>query len=290
MCSFCVVPFTRGRERSRNPLTIVAEAKELYSKGYKEVTLLGQNVDSYRWNINKKGELINHEEPTTNFAQLLELVALVADDMRVRFSTSHPKDMTDEVLETIQKYKNICNYIHLPVQSGSSSILKKMNRGYTHEWYMDRINAINRIIPGCAISTDIITGFCDESEEDFEETLALMDKVKFDFSYMFFYSERPKTLAERKYDDNVPLQIKKSRLQKVIDLQREHSLIKNEKNVGKVMQVLVEGPSKKSPLEFCGRNDENYKVVFPKEDAQKGTYINVLINSFTSATLKGKIV
>jgi tRNA-2-methylthio-N6-dimethylallyladenosine synthase len=290
MCSFCVVPFTRGRERSRNPLTIVAEAKELYSKGYKEVTLLGQNVDSYRWNINKKGELINHEEPTTNFAQLLELVALVADDMRVRFSTSHPKDMTDEVLETIQKYKNICNYIHLPVQSGSSSILKKMNRGYTHEWYMDRINAINRIIPGCAISTDIITGFCDESEEDFEETLALMNKVKFDFSYMFFYSERPKTLAERKYDDNVPLQIKKSRLQKVIDLQREHSLIKNEKNVGKVMQVLVEGPSKKSPLEFCGRNDENYKVVFPKEDAQKGTYINVLINSFTSATLKGKIV
>jgi tRNA-2-methylthio-N6-dimethylallyladenosine synthase len=290
MCSFCVVPFTRGRERSRNPLTIVAEAKELYSKGYKEVTLLGQNVDSYRWNINKKGELINHEEPTTNFAQLLELVALVADDMRVRFSTSHPKDMTDEVLETIQKYKNICNYIHLPVQSGSSSILKKMNRGYTHEWYMDRINAINRIIPGCAISTDIITGFCDESEEDFEETLALMDKVKFDFSYMFFYSERPKTLAERKYDDNVPLQIKKSRLQKVIDLQREHSLIKNEKNVGKVMQVLVEGPSKKSPLEFCGRNDENYKVVFPKEDAQKGTYINVLINNFTSATLKGKIV
>ena len=290
MCSFCVVPFTRGRERSRNPLTIVAEAKELYSKGYKEVTLLGQNVDSYRWNINKKGELINHEEPTTNFAQLLELVALVADDMRVRFSTSHPKDMTDEVLETIQKYKNICNYIHLPVQSGSSSILKKMNRGYTHEWYMDRINAINRIIPGCAISTDIITGFCDESEEDFEETLALMDKVKFDFAYMFFYSERPKTLAERKYDDNVPLQIKKSRLQKVIDLQREHSLIKNEKNVGKVMQVLVEGPSKKSPLEFCGRNDENYKVVFPKEDAQKGTYINVLINSFTSATLKGKIV
>jgi tRNA-2-methylthio-N6-dimethylallyladenosine synthase len=290
MCSFCVVPFTRGRERSRNPLTIVAEAKELYSKGYKEVTLLGQNVDSYRWNINKKGELINHEEPTTNFAQLLELVALVADDMRVRFSTSHPKDMTDEVLETIQKYKNICNYIHLPVQSGSSSILKKMNRGYTHEWYMDRINAINRIIPGCAISTDIITGFCDESEEDFEETLALMNKVKFDFSYMFFYSERPKTLAERKYDDNVPLQIKKSRLQKVIDLQREHSLIKNEKNVGKVMQVLVEGPSKKSPLEFCGRNDENYKVVFPKEDAKKGTYINVLINSFTSATLKGKIV
>jgi tRNA-2-methylthio-N6-dimethylallyladenosine synthase len=290
MCSFCVVPFTRGRERSRNPLTIVAEAKELYKNGYKEVTLLGQNVDSYRWNINKKGEIIQTNESTTNFAQLLEMVAIVAPDLRVRFSTSHPKDMTDDVLEIISKYRNICNYIHLPVQSGSSEILKKMNRGYSQEWYMNRINAIKRIIPGCAISTDVITGFCDESDEDFEQTLELMDKVKFDFAYMFFYSERPKTLAERKYEDNIPLKIKKSRLQKVIDLQREHSLIKNKKNVGKIMEILVEGPSKKSPLEFCGRNDENYKVVFPKENSKKGTYVNVLINDFTSATLKGKIV
>ena len=290
MCSFCVVPFTRGRERSRNPLTIVAEAKELHKNGYKEVTLLGQNVDSYRWNINKKGEIIQTNESTTNFAQLLEMVALVAPDLRVRFSTSHPKDMTNEVLEIISKYQNICNYIHLPVQSGSSEILKKMNRGYTQEWYMDRINAIKRIIPGCAISTDVITGFCDESEEDFEQTLELMNKVRFDFAYMFFYSERPKTLAERKYEDNIPLKIKKSRLQRVIDLQREHSLIKNEKNVGKTMEVLVEGPSKKSPLEFCGRNDENYKVVFPKENSKKGTYVNVLIKDYTAATLKGKIV
>ena len=290
MCSFCVVPFTRGRERSRNPLTIVAEAKDLYNKGYKEVTLLGQNVDSYRWNINKKGEIIQPDQPTKNFAQLLEMVALVAKDLRVRFSTSHPKDMTNDVLETIQKHNNICNYIHLPVQSGSSKILKKMNRGYTKEWYLERIKSIREIIPNCAISTDIITGFCDESEEDFNETLELMEKVKFDFSYMFFYSERPKTLAERKYEDNVPEKIKKTRLQKVIDLQREHSIESNKSCVGKVMEVLVEGPSKKSLLDFSGRNSENCKVVFPKENAEKGSYVNVLIEDFTAATLKGKIV
>ena len=290
MCSFCVVPFTRGRERSRNPLTIVAEAKELYNKGYKEVTLLGQNVDSFRWNINKKGELINSDQPTTNFAELLEMVALVAKDLRVRFSTSHPKDMTDQVLRTIKKYDNICNYIHLPVQSGSSRILKKMNRGYTKEWYLERINAINKIIPGCAISTDIITGFCDESEKDFNETLDLMKKVEFNFSYMFFYSERPKTLAERKYEDNIPLKIKKSRLQEVIDLQRQHATKSNETYIGKIVEVLVEGTSKKSPNEFSGRNPENSKVVFPKENAKKGTYVNVLIERCTSATLIGKIV
>ena len=290
MCSFCVVPFTRGRERSRNPLTIVAEAKELYNKGYKEITLLGQNVDSYRWNISKKREVLKKEIPTTNFAQLLELVALVAKDLRVRFSTSHPKDMTDEVLETIQKYPNICNYIHLPVQSGSSPILKKMNRGYTREWYLERIESIKRIIPGCAISTDMITGFCDESEEDHLETLSLMNKVEFNFSYMFFYSERPKTLAQRKYEDNIPTLIKKRRLQEVIDLQREHSIKHNQSFVGKIVEVLVEGPSKKSPLELSGRNNENCKVVFPKENAKKGDYVNVIIKDFTSATLKGKIV
>ena len=290
MCSFCVVPFTRGRERSRSPLTIVAEAKDLYQKGYKEVILLGQNVDSYRWNTNKKEEVIDHNIPTTNFSELLEKVALVANELRVRFSTSHPKDMTDDVVHVMKKYRNICNYIHLPVQSGSSKILQKMNRGYSKEWYLKRIKSIREIIPDCAISTDIITGFCDESDEDFQETLDLMKKVEFNFSYMFFYSERPKTLAERKYKDNVPLEIKKSRLQKVIDLQKEHSLKSNESSVGKIMEVLVEGPSKKSVLEYCGRNDENYKVVFPKEDSKEGDYVNVLIERFTSATLIGKII
>ena len=290
MCSFCVVPFTRGRERSRSPLTIVAEARELYSQGYKEVTLLGQNVDSYRWNINKKGEKIDPNTSTTIFYELLEKVAHVANDLRVRFSTSHPKDMTNEVIHVIKKYKNICNYIHLPVQSGSSNILKKMNRGYTKEWYLNRIKAIREIIPDCAISTDIITGFCGETDKDFNETLDLMNKVKFDFSYMFFYSERPKTLAERKFTDDIPTEIKKSRLQKVIDLQKIHSIENNESSVGKIMEVLVEGTSKKSPLEYSGRNDENYKVVFPKENSKIGTYVNVKIERCTSATLIGKIV
>jgi tRNA-2-methylthio-N6-dimethylallyladenosine synthase len=290
MCSFCVVPFTRGRERSRSPLTVVAEAKQLYDQGYKEVTLLGQNVDSYRWNINKKGEKIEESIPTTNFSELLEMVALVASDLRIRFSTSHPKDMTDDVVHIMNKYKNICNYIHLPVQSGSSKILKKMNRGYSREWYLERIKSIREIMPDCAISTDIITGFCDESEEDFNETLSLMKKVKFDFSYMFFYSERPKTLAERKYLDNVPEKIKRARLQKVIDLQREHSMSSNNSCVGKVMEVLIDGVSKKSDLDLRGRNSENHKVVFPRENAKKGTYVNVLIEKCTSATLIGKIV
>ena len=290
MCSFCVVPFTRGRERSRSPLTIIAEAKELYKNGYKEVTLLGQNVDSYRWNINKKGTVIDPNIPTTNFAQLLSMVAQVGNDMRIRFSTSHPKDMTDEVIHTMNKYENICNYVHLPVQSGSNKILKKMNRGYTKEWYLDRIRSIRNIIPDCAISTDIITGFCDESEEDFNETLNLMKEVKFDFAYMFFYSERPKTLAERKYEDNVPEDTKRARLQKVIDLQRKHATESNEACIGKTVKVLIESTSKKSNLDFSGRNDENCKVVFPKENAVKGTFVNVLIEKCTSATLIGKIV
>ena len=270
MCSFCVVPFTRGRERSRSPLTIIAEAKQLYEKGYREVTLLGQNVDSYRWNINKKGEIEDASIPTTNFAQLLEMVA--------------------KVIPTMNKYDNICNNNHLPVQSGSSKILKKMNRGYTKEWYLERIKSIRKIIPDCAISTDIITGFCDETEEDFNCTLDLMNKVKFDFAYMFFYSERPKTLAERKYEDNVPEEIKRSRLQKVIDLQREHSLKSNQACIGKVMQVLIEGTSKKSDLVFSGRNSENCKVVFPKDNAIIGTFVDVLIEKCTAATLIGKIV
>ena len=290
MCSFCVVPFTRGRERSRNPLSIVAEAKELYKNGYREVTLLGQNVDSYRWNINKKGEILDKQQPTTNFAQLLEMVAHVAEDLRIRFSTSHPKDMTDDVLHIMQKYKNICNYIHLPIQSGSSPVLKKMNRGYSREWYLDRIEAIRKIIPGCAISTDIITGFCGETNEDHGNTLSLMDMVKFDFAYMFFYSERPKTLAQRKYEDDISLEVKKERLQEVIDLQRTHSLGSNRRCIGKTFEVLVEGPSKKSEDNFCGRNSENTMIVFPKENVKKGQYVNVLIEDCTAATLKGKIV
>ena len=290
MCSFCVVPFTRGRERSRNPLSIVAEARQLVSEGYREVTLLGQNVDSYRWNISKKGDIVDPEIPTTNFAQLLEMVALVSPDLRVRFSTSHPKDMDDEVLHTMAKYENICKYIHLPVQSGNNEILNRMNRGYTREWYLDRIKAIRRIMPDCAISTDIITGFCGETEENHADTLLLMKEVKYEFAYMFFYSERPKTLAERKYEDDVPEEVKKRRLQEVMDIQNANSFVANQAAVGKIYKVLIEGPSKKSPDFLSGRNSQNAMVVFPKEHFKKGEYVNVLIESSTSATLLGKAI
>lgn len=290
MCSFCVVPFTRGRERSRNPLSIVAEARQLVAEGYREVTLLGQNVDSYRWNISKKGEIVDPEIPTTNFAQLLEMVALVSPELRVRFSTSHPKDMDDEVLHTMSKYENICKYIHLPVQSGNNEILHRMNRGYTREWYLERIKAIRTIMPDCSISTDIITGFCGETEENHADTLNLMREVKYEFAYMFFYSERPKTLAERKYEDDVPEEVKKRRLQEVIDIQNANSLVANQAAIGKVFKVLIEGPSKKSPEFLSGRNSQNAMVVFPKENFKKGEYVNVLIESSTSATLLGKAV
>jgi tRNA-2-methylthio-N6-dimethylallyladenosine synthase len=290
MCSFCVVPFTRGRERSRNPLSIVAEARQLVAEGYREVTLLGQNVDSYRWNISKKGEIVDAEIPTTNFAQLLEMVALVSPELRVRFSTSHPKDMDDEVLHTMAKYENICKYIHLPVQSGNNEILHRMNRGYTREWYLQRIKAIRTIMPDCSISTDIITGFCGETEENHADTLNLMREVKYEFAYMFFYSERPKTLAERKYEDDVPEEVKKRRLQEVIDIQNANSLVANQAAIGKVFKVLIEGPSKKSPEFLSGRNSQNAMVVFPKENFKKGEYVNVLIESSTSATLLGKAV
>lgn len=290
MCSFCVVPFTRGRERSRDPETIVQEAQDMFDKGYREVTLLGQNVDSYRWNITKKGEIIDAEKPTVNFAQLLEKVALVNPDLRVRFSTSHPKDMTDEVLETIVKYENICNYIHLPVQSGNSDVLQRMNRGYSREWYMNRIDAIKRIIPDCAISTDIITGFCGETEQEHQDTLSLMEEVGYDFSYMFFYSERPKTLAERRYEDDIPLEVKKQRLAEVIELQQKLSFASNEKHVGKVERVLIEGPSKKSENDWVGRNSQYVAVIFPKGDSKPGDYVNVKITDFTSGSLIGEIV
>ena len=290
MCSFCVVPFTRGRERSRDPQTIVKECQELFDNGYREVTLLGQNVDSYRWNMTAKGEITNPEIPTTNFAQLMEMVALVSQELRVRFSTSHPKDMTDDVLEVMAKYDNICNYIHLPVQSGSTSMLQRMNRGYTREWYLERIDAIRRIVPDCSISTDIICGFCDETEEEHADTLSLMKDVGFDYAYMYKYSERPKTLAERRFEDNIPDKVKGERLEEVIAIQQSNSLIWNQKQLGKIQKVLIEGRSKKSEDQLCGRNDGNAMVIFPKGDLKKGQYVMVKITDCTSATLLGEVV
>lgn len=290
MCSFCVVPFTRGRERSRDPETIVKECQDLFNSGYREVTLLGQNVDSYRWNITNKGQIKKPELPTVNFAQLLEMVAKVSPLLRVRFSTSHPKDMTDDVLHAMVAYENICNYIHLPVQSGHSVVLKRMNRGYSREWYLNRIDAIHRIIPDCAISTDIISGFCGETDEEHKDTLSMMDVVAFDFAYMFKYSERPKTLAERKFDDDVPEKVKSKRLTEIIEKQLTYSLSSNENRIGKIEKVLVEGFSKRSELHMSGRTGRNSMVVFPAGDFTKGDYVNVKILDCTSATLLGEIV
>jgi tRNA-2-methylthio-N6-dimethylallyladenosine synthase len=290
MCSFCVVPFTRGRERSRDPYTIVDECKDLVDRGYREVTLLGQNVDSYRWNISSKGEVKNPEEPTTNFAQLMEMVALVSPELRVRFSTSHPKDMTNDVLETMAKYENICPYIHLPVQSGNTDVLYRMNRGYSREWYMERIESIKQMIPNCAISTDVITGFCGETEEEHQETLSLMDLVEYDFAYMFKYSERPKTLAERRFEDDIPEEVKGRRLNEIIEKQLAHSLKSNQKQIGTIQKVLIEGTSKRSEEHLCGRTGRNSMVVFPKEIYQKAQYVMVRIDSCTSATLMGEVI
>jgi tRNA-2-methylthio-N6-dimethylallyladenosine synthase len=290
MCSFCVVPFTRGRERSRDPHTIVQECQDLFARGYREVTLLGQNVDSYRWNLSSKGEVKNPEEETTNFAQLMEMVALVSPELRVRFSTSHPKDMTDDVLEVMAKYENICPYIHLPVQSGNTDVLYRMNRGYSREWYLERIDAIKRIVPDCAISTDVITGFCGETEAEHEDTLSLMDIVEYDFAYMFKYSERPKTLAERRFDDDVPEEVKGRRLNEIIDKQLAHSLKSNKKQIGTIQKVLIEGPSKRSEEHLCGRTGRNSMVVFPKGTYQKAQYVMVRIDDCTSATLMGEVV
>lgn len=293
MCSFCVVPFTRGRERSRDPESIVQEAKALYDQGFREVTLLGQNVDSYIWSGGGlKKEILTEEQKASavNFAGLLEKVALVSPELRIRFSTSHPKDMTDEVLRTMARHDNICKYIHLPVQSGSSVVLERMNRGYTREWYMQRIEAIRRIIPGCGISSDIITGFCGETEEDHKQTLSLMEFAGYDFSYMFAYSERPKTLAERKFKDDVPEEVKKRRLTEVVNLQRKLSEEKTREGVGKIHRVLIEGVSKKSAEMLSGRNSRNTVVVFPKGDHKKGEYVNVLAESCTTATLIGRVV
>ncbi|NBR14677.1 MAG: tRNA (N6-isopentenyl adenosine(37)-C2)-methylthiotransferase MiaB [Crocinitomicaceae bacterium] len=290
MCSFCVVPFTRGRERSRDPHTIVQECQDLFEKGYREVTLLGQNVDSYRWNISSKGEIKDDSQPTTNFAQLIEMVASVSPDLRVRFSTSHPKDMTDDVLEIMAKYENICSYIHLPVQSGNTDVLYRMNRAYTREWYLERIDAIKRIIPDCAISTDIITGFCGETEAEHEDTLSLMDSVQYDFAYMFKYSERPKTLAERRFADDVPEDVKGRRLNEIIEKQLASALASNKRQIGTIQKVLIEGKSKRSDEHLCGRTGRNSMVIFPKLDCEKGQYVMVRIDECTSATLMGEIV
>ncbi len=284
MCSFCVVPFTRGRERSRDAHSIVAEAQDLFNNGFREVTLLGQNVDSYHW-------ISEDEAEHVNFAQLLELVANVHPDLRVRFSTSHPKDLTDEVLHTMARYTNICNNIHLPVQSGNSRILELMNRTYTREWYINRIDAIRKILPDCAISTDIIAGFCSETEEEHLETISLMEYVKFEYAYMFTYSERPGTPAAKKLEDDVPEEIKSKRLTEIIALQRQHSAERLKSHVGRIQRVLIDGLSKKSDKDFAGRNDQNLVVVFPVvERYKKGDYVEVKINDCTSATLLGTIV
>ncbi len=296
MCSFCVVPFTRGRERSREPQSILIECRDLFENGFREVTLLGQNVDSYYWHsgqqnglsVNDSGVLADNNPVT--FADLLRSVAEISPLLRVRFSTSHPKDITDEVLHTIAAYDNICKYIHLPVQSGSTRILQLMNRTYTREWYIAKIDRIRELIPGCGLSTDIITGFCTETDEDHQDTMSLMEYCNYDLAYMFFYSERPGTLAARRYIDDVPEHIKKIRLQEVVALHRLQSLNNMQKEVGKVMKVLIEGDSKKSSTDWAGRSDNNKVVVFPKENfcLQKGGYANVLITSCTAGTLIGK--
>ena len=294
MCSFCVVPFTRGRERSRDPQSILAEAKDLFDKGYREVTLLVQNVDSYKWSEEENNKSWMEKKgvrEVIHFANLLEMVAKVHPDLRVRFSTSHPKDITDDVLHTMAQYDNICNYIHLPVQSGNSRILELMNRGYSREWYLGKISRIREILGNdCGISSDMITGFCTETEQEHQDTLTLMDEVEYDFSYMFFYSERPGTLAAKKFQDDVSVEVKKRRLQEIIDKQTAHSLKRNKQDLGKVHRVLIEGFSKRSEDFVQGRNTANKVVVFPKENFQKGQYVNVLVERCTGATLMGKAI
>lgn len=295
MCSFCVVPFTRGRERSRDPESIMKEARELFEAGYREVTLLGQNVDSYLWfggGPKKEFAKLTDEEKqnSTDFAKLLKMVAEIDPTLRVRFTTSHPRDLTDEVLHAMAAYENICKYIHLPVQSGNTRVLGIMNRGYSREWYMERIEAVRRIMPDCAISTDIITGFCTETEEEHAETLSLMQWAGFDYAYMFAYSERPKTLAERKYEDDIPEPVKNRRLTEVINLQQQLSKTSNERDLGKVFEVLVEGPSRKSADDHAGRNSQNKVIVFPKGNTRKGDYVKVKVTSCTSATLIGELI
>jgi tRNA-2-methylthio-N6-dimethylallyladenosine synthase len=294
MCSFCVVPFTRGRERSRDPQSIVDEARDLFDRGYREVTLLGQNVDSYNWSANQ--ELNGKDEPeqanekeVMSFAGLLAEVADIHQDLRVRFSTSHPKDISDVVLYTMKRYDNICKYIHLPAQSGNTRILELMNRTYSREWYIRKIDAIRNILgKECGISSDMIAGFCSETEEEHKDTVSLMDYVQYDFSYMFMYSERPGTLAEKKFKDDIPEEVKKKRLTEIINKQQEISLARNKMDLNKVHRVLIEGFSKRSDQHLQGRNSANKVVVFPKGNFKKGQYANVLVHECTTATLIGE--
>lgn len=297
MCSFCVVPFTRGRERSRDAESIIKECTELFEQGYREVTLLGQNVDSYYFDNGQQttddGKQLSVDSGMTSvvtFAKLLEKVAHISPFLRVRFSTSHPKDITDEVLFTIAKYENICNYIHLPAQSGSSRILQLMNRTYSREWYLKKVERIRELLPDCGLSTDIITGFCTETDEDFDETLSLMETCQFDLAYMYYYSERPGTLAHRRFADDVPLEVKKKRLQTLVDMYRIHSHESMKRDVGKTCKVLVEGVSKKSDGDHFGRNDQNKVVVFAKGDTKPGDYVHVKITDCTAGTLLGTIL
>ena len=279
VCSYCVVPYTRGAERSRDPYTIVNEAKALWANGYKEVTLLGQNVDSYNW-VDKEDNSRN-----TNFAQLLEMVAKIDPDLRVRFSTSHPKDISDEVIYTMAMYGNICKHIHLPVQSGSSIMLEKMRRKYNREWYLERVSKIRSVIPDCGITTDVIAGFSGETQQDHDDTMSLMEEVVFDSAFMFAYSERPGTLASKKYPDDIPYEVKTERLNQIIELQGRMSLKSNQKEIGRRLTVLVEGPSKKNPQELCGRASNNKMCVFPSMGEKAGDYCDVEVVSVTSATL-----
>jgi tRNA-2-methylthio-N6-dimethylallyladenosine synthase len=281
MCAYCVVPYVRGAERSRNPESVLGEVKDLFNNGYREVTLLGQNVDSYNWDNNEK---------IVGFAELLEKVASISSLLRVRFSTSHPKDISDELLYMIAKYDNICKHIHLPAQSGSSRILKLMNREYTREWYMDRVNAIHKIIPECSLSTDMITGFCTETDEDHKDSLSLMEWAGFDFAYMFKYSERPGTKAARKYKDDIPEEIKSERLREMIALQNRLSAKSKKSDTGKIYEVLIEGFSKRSDEHLSGRTSQNKVVVFPGNGLKKGDYVRVLIERTTSATLIGRSI
>ena len=285
MCSFCVVPFTRGRERSRNHESILAECRDLFENGYKEVTLLGQNVDSYYF-------VPEGDSQAVTFAALLEMVALISPDLRVRFSTSHPKDITDDVLRTMGKYENICKYIHLPLQSGSTRVLQHMNRSYTREWYMAKVDRIRELLPDCGISSDIIAGFCTETEEDHQDTLSVMEYSGYDMSYMFFYSERPGTLAQRRYTDDVPLEVKKRRLQEIVELQGKLSQRSNQKDLGKTFKVLIENTSKRSEDDWMGRNSQNKVVIFPKgnADLKPGDYAMVKVKECTQATLLGELV
>jgi tRNA-2-methylthio-N6-dimethylallyladenosine synthase len=281
MCAYCVVPYVRGAERSRDPESIIREVEELYANGYREVTLLGQNVDSYSW---------KRADKTTGFAEILEMTALVNPLLRVRFSTSYPKDISDDLLETIARHGNICHHIHLPAQSGSTRILRLMNREYSREWYMDRIRAIRSVIPDCALSTDMIAGFCTETEEDHQDSLSLMEWAGFDFAYMFKYSERPGTKAARKLKDDVPEEIKTRRLNEIISLQNRLSAVSKRNDVGKTFEVLAEGTSKRSSEHLAGRTSQNKVVVFPKGNKKAGDYVDVLIEKSTSATLIGNII